>query len=63
MSDWPKHTDGRNKKIGEMTAEERHAVTKGAAQRLQAEFDDPSSTLRRGVEAILTGPAIPRTKQ
>lgn len=60
---WPKHRDGRNKRIGEMTQAERDAVTRAAAQRLQAEADDPASTFRRACEAIIAGPALPRSQQ
>jgi hypothetical protein len=41
MTNWPKHTDGRNKKIDEMTREESRAVTKDACERLQVWFDRP----------------------
>lgn len=60
---WPKHEDGRNKKISEMTREERDAVTASAARRLQAEADDPASTFSRALRAILTGPVVPRRVQ
>lgn len=60
---WPKHPDGRNKKIGEMTPEERERVTAAVSRKLQAELDDPTSTFRRRLEAILTGPVVPRTRQ
>ena len=58
---WPKHADGRNKKIGEMTPDERRQVANDAGRKLQAEFDDHTSQFRRGVEAILFGPVLPRT--
>lgn len=38
---WPTHSDGRNKKIGEMTPEESRAVFKAAGGRLQKEFEQP----------------------
>ena len=55
MSDhnWPKHPDGRNKRIGEMCGEERDRVTRRAARKIQAELDDPTSAFRRRIEAML----------
>ena len=40
-SNWPTHADGRPKKMGEMTNDERTACWKQAAQKVQAEFDNP----------------------
>lgn len=40
MTNWPKHQDGRNKKIGEMTTAERRSVMKDAAARLKVEFEN-----------------------
>lgn len=59
---WPTHADGRNKKIGEMTREERDAVIASTATRLQAEADDPTSTFHRACKTILTGPAPSRAQ-
>ena len=39
---WPKHPDGRNKKMGEMTREEQVEQFGAACDRLQAEFNQPS---------------------
>jgi hypothetical protein len=50
MSDnWPKHADGSNKSIGQMTPEERRAVFSAAGKRLQAEMEDPNSGLHRAI--------------
>ena len=43
---WPKHPDGRNKRMGEMTKDERRAQWQAAGQRLQAEFNDPGVKAR-----------------
>lgn len=56
MSDWPKHKDGRNKKIGEMTPEERRAVFKDAVLRVQKEFDDPRT--QEKLKHVLDGGTI-----
>ncbi len=48
---WPKHPDGSNKKMGEMTQDERSAQWKAAGARLQAEFDRPE--VRAGIAAVL----------
>ena len=39
MSDWPKHENGENKAVGEMTEEERHRVMDAAKDRLLARKD------------------------
>lgn len=41
MSEWPKHPDGRNMKLGEMTPEQRRLVWTEAGKRLEAEFAQP----------------------
>jgi hypothetical protein len=43
MSDdtWPKHPDGRNKKMGEMTQDERRAQWKTAGARVMGNFQRP----------------------
>lgn len=41
MIDWPKHPDGRNMKMGEMTPEQRRAQWKAAAERFKAEVERP----------------------
>jgi hypothetical protein len=38
---WPRHPDGRPKKVGEMTREESRAVAEAACARLKAEFEQP----------------------
>jgi hypothetical protein len=35
---WPRHPDGRRKKIGELTHAQRVAVVQGAVDRLYPEF-------------------------
>jgi hypothetical protein len=51
MDKWPKHPDGRNKKIGEMTSDEARQVTKDACGRLMEEFANP--LVREKIQAIL----------
>lgn len=63
MSDWPKHPDGRNMKIGEMTREQAREVTQRAGAKLQAEANDPNLVFAQTCLAILTGPDLPRTAQ
>lgn len=36
MTNWPTNEDGSNKKFGEMTAEERKAVTAASTKRVKA---------------------------
>ena len=48
---WPKHADGSNKKVGEMTAAERREVFAASAQRVAAEFQRPE--MQAGVAAVL----------
>jgi hypothetical protein len=42
MSDWPKHPDGTNKKMGEMTREESRKIVAAACERLRAEIESPA---------------------
>lgn len=51
MSDWPKRPDGRNKKVGEMTPDERREVFAASAKRLAAEFQRPE--VQAGIAAVL----------
>jgi len=60
---WPKHLDGTNKKIGEMTPDEQRAVAGSAAAKIQVELNTPGHLTRRAVEKILIGPALPRAAQ
>lgn len=53
MSAWPKHPDGRPKKMGEMTREEAWEQTKIACKRLEAEFAQPA--VKAKLAAILNG--------
>lgn len=48
MSEWPKHPDGRNKKIGEMTREEADAVTRAAVEHVAKEFGAIGVKVRYG---------------
>ena len=50
---WPKHADGRPKKVGEMTREEKQEQFRLAAQRVQREFGHP--LVQERVAAILRG--------
>jgi hypothetical protein len=46
MSDWPKHADGRNKKVGEMTPEELREMAdqlERQAKSLRETADDMSA--------------------
>ncbi|MGD9670275.1 MAG: hypothetical protein AB7U75_14755 [Hyphomicrobiaceae bacterium] len=52
MSNWPKHEDGSNKKVGEMTREERRGVFKDACAKLQGQFADPR--FQAGIERVLS---------
>lgn len=36
--EWPKHPSGANKKIGEMTSEEKERILRGSIESLRAEF-------------------------
>jgi hypothetical protein len=49
--EWPKHPDGSNKTIGEMTRDEARAQTGAACRRLAAEFNRPG--VKAGIAAIL----------
>lgn len=40
---WPTHPDGTNKRMGEMTAEERRIQVKASCERLRAEFEHPAT--------------------
>jgi hypothetical protein len=53
MTNWPKHPDGRPKKIGEMTPEEQRRHVKAACKRLEAEFARPD--VQEKIAAILHG--------
>lgn len=52
-SAWPKHEDGTNKRVGDMTPEEQRAVFKAAAERVQAEFARPE--VQDKLAAVLNG--------
>jgi hypothetical protein len=42
QSEWPKHPDGSNKRVGDMTPEESRAVFKAAGERVKAQFERPA---------------------
>jgi hypothetical protein len=48
---WPKHPDGRNNKMGEMTADERRAQWKAAGARAEQYFKQPS--VQAGIAAVI----------
>lgn len=41
-SGWPKHPDGRPKKMGEMTREERLAQWRSASLKIKGELETPA---------------------
>lgn len=53
MTTWPKHPDGRPKKLGEMTRTEQDAQIKDSCTRLQREFNDPM--VKEKIAAVLNG--------
>jgi hypothetical protein len=53
QSEWPKHPDGSNKRVGDMTPEERRAVFKAAGIRLKAELERPE--VQERVAHVLNG--------
>ncbi len=53
MKTWPKRPDGKSKRVGEMTAEERREIFRGAAARIKAEFADP--LVQEKIAAVLRG--------
>ncbi len=53
MSTWPKHPDGRPKKMGEMTAVEQTSAWRAAAKRIEGEFSNP--LVQEKIAAVLNG--------
>ena len=51
MSDWPKHADGRPKKVGEMTSEERRGVFVDAVAEVKANLETPH--MRAQIASVL----------
>jgi len=56
---WPKHQDGRPKKMGEMTRDEQLRVSRKACDRLKAKLEHPRmqeevGALLRSFDAALT---------
>ena len=39
---WPRHADGRGKRFGEMTDEQKQAVMAGVTAKLKAELEHPA---------------------
>lgn len=56
VSTWPKHPDGTNKRVGDMTPEEKRAVFQAATLRLKAEFEQPD--MQAKMAAVLNGERI-----
>lgn len=53
MDTWPKHSDGRPKKMGEMTRDEQLRESRKAAARVKAEFEHPC--VQEKIAAFLRG--------
>jgi len=55
MSDenWPKRPDGSNKRVGEMTLDEKRRVFTNACNALKPEFEDPNGALARLIRGDL----------
>lgn len=45
---WPKHPDGRNKRLGEMTREEQKQAIRPALETLKKELESPE--MRKALE-------------
>lgn len=48
VTEWPKHPDGRNKKLGEMTRDEQREAIKPALAALKKELESPE--MRQAIE-------------
>lgn len=48
---WPKHPDGRNKKLGELPKEQQMEIVRRAAEKVAAEFQRPE--VQAGLAAVL----------
>lgn len=44
---WPKHPDGRNKRMGEMTSEERRAQIQASAKRIADGLYKPRAAIAK----------------
>jgi hypothetical protein len=55
---WPTHDDGRPKKMGEMTPDERKACWRDAALKVKAEMESPA--MQAKLAAILVNPTTTR---
>jgi len=56
--DWPKHPDGRNMKIGEMTAEVRHRVGAAAIKQVMGE-----PQMQHAIATVLALPEPPPPRE
>lgn len=56
MSEWPKHLNGKNKKIGEMTQVERKAVFTNAVNTVKKEFENP--LVQEKLAAVLNNQSV-----
>ena len=43
MTDWPKHPDGRNMKMGELPRDVQLKIMREACAKLKAEFETPEA--------------------
>jgi len=50
---WPKHADGRNLRMGEMTPEMQRIQWQQAAQRVKAKFEQPA--MQAAITKVLSG--------
>jgi hypothetical protein len=57
---WPLHADGRPKKIDEMTPDERKALFKDAAQRVNATME--ATAMREAIREFVDGVADAQAK-
>jgi hypothetical protein len=57
---WPMHPDGRQKKMGEMTPEERKAQFKDAVQRVKTTMETPA--MRQAIQEYVDGTADAQPK-
>ena len=53
-TNWPKHSDGRNKKMGEMTREESKLALAGPLAQLKKELESPQflAALKKAESAL-----------
>ena len=56
MVSWPKHSDGRPMRLGEMSRAQAAAQFKAAAQRVAVEFSNP--LMQEKLAAVLRGESV-----